>query len=143
MLGCSFATISFLQTTDLLKTGNTILIAIILQLVNRMIWITLSELVVYEYNNTKTDAIMSLMKKSVLAQAANIILGPTIAKFVNNKDLYGEGGLASIALYYQFVMFGLMWIYYIWNPIYLTKLLIIKVPCFRKKMINYLSHVVG
>ena len=86
---------------------------------------------------------MSLMKKSVLAQAINIIVGPTIAKFINNKALYGSDGLTSIALYYQFVMFFLMLIYYIFNPFYLFKLLIIKVPCFRKLMINKLSHVVG
>ena len=86
---------------------------------------------------------MSLMKKSVLAQAANIILGPSITKFVNNKGLYGDGGLASISLYYQFVMFGLMWIYYIWNPVYWGKQLLIKITYTRNKMMNYLCNVVG
>lgn len=143
MLIASFTVVSWLQTTDIIKSGNNVLIAVVLQLFNRAIWITLSFLVVYEYNNTKTDSIMSLMKKSVLAQAANIILGPTIAKFINNRSLYGENGLTSISLNYQFVMFLLMLFYYIWNPISITKWLIIKIRCIRNKMINYLALVVG
>ena len=74
MLGVSFSMVAFLQTTDLIKSGNTVMIAVVLQLFNRALWLTLSSLVVYEYNNTKTDSIMSLMKKSVLAQSINLSL---------------------------------------------------------------------
>lgn len=86
---------------------------------------------------------MSLMKKSVLAQAANIILGPTFAKFVNNKAVYGQGGLAELSLYYQVVMFALMFVYYLGNPFYWFKVLVIKIPCLRRIMINNLCNVVG
>ena len=85
----------------------------------------------------------SLMKKSIFAQALNIIVGPMITTFVNRKSFYGTNGLANIVLYYQFIMFIMMLFYYVINPFYLTKWLIINVRLFRNKMIRQLCEVVG
>ena len=73
----------------------------------------------------------------------NIIVGPIIAKFVTGKALYGPNGLANMALTYQFVMFAMMILYYILNPFYLIKKLLIKIPTTRRAIIRYFSRVVG
>ena len=138
ILAVSSSLIYYMQTLTFIKSLNAVLIVITLQLFNRLIWITLSYLVNFENNNTKTDAIISLMKKSIFAQALNIIVGPIITTFVNRGSLYGLKGLANIILYYQFIMFIMMLFYYVINPFYLTKWLIINVRFFRNKMIKHL-----
>ena len=81
------------------------------------------------------------MKKSIIAQSINIIVNPLIAKLVNEKDLYGSDGLAGMALTYQFVMLGMMIIYYILNPFYLGKRLLLFMPCTRKSIIRYFCRM--
>ncbi len=90
ILYIGYALISYVQTLDFVKTTEGIITSTILQLFNRVIWLQLSWLVTYEYNNTKTESIISLMKKSMIAQAMNIIITPVISKFLNEKDLYGN-----------------------------------------------------
>ena len=83
------------------------------------------------------------MTKSLIAQTINIIINPIIATFVNGKDLYGSSGLAGMALTYQIVMLGMMMIYFLFNPFYLGKRLILKIRCLRNMIIKYLTRVVG
>lgn len=83
------------------------------------------------------------MKKSIIAQSLNIIVNPIISTFVNNKSLYGSAGLAGMALTYQIVMVFMMLIYYIFNPFYLGKKLLLKIRCFRNIIIKYLLRIVG
>lgn len=119
------------------------MITIVLQLINRLIWFWLSIIISFESNNTKTEAIISSMTKSIIAQTINIIINPIIATFVNEKDLFGSSGLAGMAVTYQIVMLGMMMVYYIFNPFYLGKKLILKIRCLRNIIIKYLIRVVG
>ena len=73
----------------------------------------------------------------------NIIVGPIIAKFVTGKALYGPNGLANVALTYQLVMFAMMIVYYILNPIYLVKKLFLRIRFTRQIIIRHLCRVVG
>ena len=90
ILYIGYALISYVQTLEFVQSTEGMITSTMLQLFNRVIWLELSWLVTYEYNNTKTEAIISLMKKSMIAQAMNIIITPVISKFVNNKSLYGN-----------------------------------------------------
>lgn len=89
ILYAAYALVSYLQTIDYVKRSASILISVIIQVFNRIIWFSLSFLVTLEYNNTKTDSIISLMKKSIFAQVINVIVAPMIGKFLNKKALYG------------------------------------------------------
>ena len=140
ILYIGYALISYIQTLDFVKSTEGMITSTILQLFNRVIWLELSWLVTYEYNNTKTEAIISLMKKSMIAQAMNIIITPVISKFVNNKDIYGNLGLSGMALTYQIVMVIMMIFYYILNPIHITKYFILKIPCLRNRLIRRYSQ---
>lgn len=71
------------------------------------------------------------MKKSIFAQALNIIVNPMISKFVNNRPLYGQNGVAEMALIYHLVMGGMMVFFYIFNPNFVFKTIILKLPFLR------------
>ena len=131
ILYSGYALISFVQTLEFVRTTEGVLTSIILQLFNRVIWLEISWLVTYENNTTKTNAIISLMKKSMIAQVMNIIITPVISKFVNQKEIYGNYGLSGMALTYQFVMVLMMIFYYILNPLYLMKYFSLKIACIR------------
>ena len=81
------------------------------------------------------------MKKSIIAQTINIIVNPIIAVFVNNKGLYGVNGLSGMALTYQMIMLGMMFLYNIFNPFYLGKKLLLYIPCIRNCIIKYQSNI--
>ena len=139
ILYMAYALVSYTQTLDILKNQTGFLTSIIIQVFNRIIWISLSFLVTFEYQNTKTDSIVSLMKKSIFAQIMNVVLAPMISKFLNNKPLYGENSLSSASILYQFIMF----IFYVANPYYYAKLIIISLRPLRNRMIRSLCIVVG
>jgi hypothetical protein len=113
ILYSGYTSIVFLQTSSFFKNLSVFVIPIVLQLFNRVIWIMLGHLVPFEYNNTKTDAIISLMKKSMTAQAINIIVTPITALFINNAGIYGHKGLEGVTFYFQWSMLMLMQVYYL------------------------------
>ena len=76
------------------------------------------------------------MKKSILAQAINIIVTPMISKFVNGRALYGDLGVSGMALTYQFVMMIMMLFYYILNPLHIGKAIMLKIRAIR----NWIIH---
>lgn len=136
VLYVGYAIISYSQTLPFVRLSVGIVASAILQLFNRLIWLILSFLVTYEHNNTKTEAMISLMKKSILAQAINIIVTPMISKFVNGRALYGDMGVSGMALTYQFVMMIMMLFYYIFNPLQLGSMLMLKLKCVRNWIIR-------
>lgn len=83
------------------------------------------------------------MKKSIFAQVINVIVAPMIGKFINDKPLYGSNSVSLNALFYQFVMFFMMVIFYVINPLYYMKLIIKNIKYFRNKMIKNYCQVVG
>ena len=85
VLYIGYAAISYTQTVSFVRKSLSFLSSALLQFFNRLIWMVLSFLVTYEHNNTKTEAMISLIKKSILAQAINIIVTPMISKFVNGR----------------------------------------------------------
>lgn len=143
ILYSAYAFVSYIQTIDEVKQSAHIVISVVIQVFNRIIWYSLSFLVIFEYHNTKTDEIVSLMKKSIFAQVMNVIVAPMIGKFLNNKPIYGENSVSLSALFYQFVMFFMMVIFYVINPYYYLKLFIINIKCLRDKMIRKITQVVG
>lgn len=143
ILYTAYALVSYTQTLNFIKSSLSALTSIIIQVFNRIIWISLSYLVTFEYQNTKTDAITSLMKKSIFAQVMNVVLAPMISKFLNDKPLYGENSVSSGSLQYQFIMFFMMFIFYVANPLYYVKLVVISCPALRNRMIRYLCQIVG
>lgn len=138
ILYSGYALVSYIQTLQVLKQLDHVLSTIVLQLLNRLIWFWLSIVVTYEQNNTKTDNIISSMKKSIIAQTINIIVNPILAIFVNQKGLYGVNGLSGMALTYQIIMLGMMFLYNIFNPFYLLKKMILSLGCLRNILIK--SH---
>lgn len=144
VLVCSYTLIHFLRTSSLFKGSNTYLNAIMVQCFNRIIWISLSNLVVLEYNNTKTDSIISLMKLSITAQVINVIVSPLIFNFfVNDNKIYGFGGMSGNVVIYQFIMFVMMTFFYVLNPFYYFKKVILMFKSTRNIMIRNLCEVVG
>ena len=105
ILYTAYALVSYTQTLEFVKSSVGALTSVIIQVFNRIIWISLSFLVTFEYQNTKTDAIISLMKKSIFAQVMNVVFAPMISKFLNSKPLYGENSVSSASIQYQFIMF--------------------------------------
>ena len=83
------------------------------------------------------------MKKSIFAQVMNVVLAPMISKFLNNKPLYGENSVSSGSIQYQFIMFFMMFIFYVANPMYYAKLIIISCKSLRNRMMRYLCQIVG
>lgn len=136
VLYVGYSAISFAQTSSFVKEEVGVVASAIIQLFNRLIWLILSFLVAYEHNNTKTEAIISLMKKSILAQTINIIVTPMISKYVNMRPLYGDLGVSGMALSYQFVMVVMMVFYYILNPLHIGKYLILKISSIRNYIIR-------
>ena len=143
ILYSGYSLISFVQTLEFVRTTEGVLTSIILQLFNRVIWLEISWLVTYENNTTKTNAIISLMKKSMIAQVLNIIITPVISKFVNDKEIYGNYGLSGMALTYQFVMVLMMIFYYILNPLYLMKYFGLKIACIRNEIIRRYCPIIS
>ena len=119
------------------------MVSVVLQIFNRIIWISLSNLVSFEYHNTKTEAMISLMKKSIFAQVMNVIVTPLFLKFFNNKSLYGDGSVSSTMFTYQFIMFIMTSLFYVFNPVYYFKKLILSIKCLRNKIIRVKSKVIG
>ena len=83
------------------------------------------------------------MKKSIFAQVINVIVIPIFLKFVNDKPLYGDGSLSSTMLTYQFIMFIMTSLFYVLNPLYYCKQLILNIKCLRNKMIRMKTHAIG
>ena len=83
------------------------------------------------------------MKKGIFAQVMNVIVTPIFLKFFNNKRLYGDGSLSSTMLAFQFIMFIMMSLFYVLNPIYYMKKLFLCIKCIRNKIIKYKAEVVG
>ena len=83
------------------------------------------------------------MKKSIFAQVMNVIVTPIFLKFFNNKPLYGDGSLASTMFTYQFIMFVMTSLFYVFNPTYYWKKLVIAITCLRNKVIRMKSQVIG
>lgn len=83
------------------------------------------------------------MKKSIFAQVLNVIVTPVVNMFVNNKPLFGDGSLSIMVLNYQFIMFFMMFVFYVLNPTYYLKKIIICIPQFRNLMVKRLCEVVG
>ena len=81
------------------------------------------------------------MKKGILAQSINIIVTPMISKYVNDRDLYGDLGVAGMALSYQFIMMVMMVFYYILNPLHLGHYIMLRFQCLRNSMIRSLIRV--
>ena len=48
-----------------------------------------------------------------------------------------------MALTYQFVMVVMMLFYYILNPIYISKWIILRIPCLRNLLIRRYYQIVG
>jgi hypothetical protein len=144
VLACSYTMIHFLRTSELLKGSNTYLNAIMVQCFNRIIWISLSNLVMLEYNNTKTDSIISLMKLSITAQVINVIVSPLIFNFfINDNKIYGFGGMSGNVVIYQFIMFIMMTFFYVLNPFYYFKKTVLFFRNSRNFVIRHLCEVVG
>ena len=143
LLYACYALISYTNTIDFVRETEGVLVSFVLQLFNRIIWLSLSSLVSFEYQNTKTEAMISLMKKSIFAQVMNVIVIPIFLKFFNNKPLYGESSLASTMLTYQFIMFLMTTLFYVLNPLYYWKRFLLWVKCFRNKIIRMKAEVVG
>lgn len=83
------------------------------------------------------------MSKSLVAQIINVVIAPMANNFISSKPLYGENSISSISLYYQFIMFFMMFIFYVANPLYYLKLIVINIKYFRNIMIRKLCPVVG
>lgn len=82
------------------------------------------------------------MGKSLLAQVINVVVVPTFNNIISNKPLYGERSISENSLFYQFIMFFMMFIFYVANPIYFAKLFVINIKWFRNKLIRLLCQVV-
>ena len=54
LLYACYALISYTNTIDFIRKTEGILVSVVLQLFNRIIWLSLSSLVSFEYQNTKT-----------------------------------------------------------------------------------------
>lgn len=84
------------------------------------------------------------MKKSIIAQVINIIISPLIFNFfVNNNNIYGFKGLSGVVLIFQFLMFFTMFLFYILNPFYYVKKLLLAIKKSRNIIIRNLCQVIG
>ena len=83
------------------------------------------------------------MKSSIFAQVLNVIVIPIVNMFLTNQPLFGDDGLSLIVLNYQFIMFFMMFVFYVLNPTYYLKKIIICIPYLRNVMIKRLCEVVG
>lgn len=86
---------------------------------------------------------ISLMKKSIFAQVMNVIVTPIFLKFFNTKPLYGDASLSSTMLVYQFIMFIMTSLFYVFNPLYYSKKFVLAVTCLRNKVIRMKARVIG
>jgi hypothetical protein len=144
ILTISYTSIHFLRTSSLFTSSSMYLTVLVIQLFNRIIWNSLQFLVGYEYNNSKTEAIISLMKKSIIAQVINIIVSPLIFNFfVNNNNIYGFKGLSGVVLIFQFLMFFTMFLFYVLNPFYYVKKMLLSIQKSRNIIIRNLCQVIG
>jgi len=84
------------------------------------------------------------MKKSIIAQVINIIVSPLIFNFfVNNNKIYEFKGLSGVVVIFQFLMFFTMFLFYILNPNYYTKKILLYFKKSRNIIIRNLCQVIG
>jgi hypothetical protein len=67
--------------------------AISLQIINKIIWISMFNLLEMEYNHTLTNKIVSQMNKTLFSTTVNNILLPFVSKYVFRNLIYDPDGL--------------------------------------------------
>ncbi len=78
------------------------------------------------------------MKKSMIAQAINIIITPILSLFFNNKSIDGSDGLAIVSVNYQIALILMMLFNNIFNPTFMIKQFLLNFKPSRNWIIQYL-----
>jgi hypothetical protein len=82
-------------------TVINVIISLVLQVVNKVLWLALFYLLDLEYNHTRTNKIMSQMHKTQYLILINIIVLPILVNYVFQNQLFGAQGLAGIVFDYH------------------------------------------
>lgn len=83
------------------STLVNIIVSIVMQIINALLWKSLATLLELEYNHTFTQKILSQMNKSLTAMLINIIVLPIIVNYAINNRYYGADGLGGIVFDYH------------------------------------------
>ena len=113
-----------------------VLTAILIQVVNKALWVATTLLVSLEYNHTSTNTITSMMSKSSAAMWVNVIALPIIVNYLISDNYYGANGLAGIVFDYHITSLAVILFTKMLDPISLTLKIATEVRCIRNWLIR-------
>jgi hypothetical protein len=123
---------------QMVQLSSVVLINIVvINLLNRVIWNLLQWVIEIEQSKTKTEAILSIMNKSYLAQSCNVIVLPMLMNLAFASDLDGPAGLAGAVHDYQITAFLFMLVFNLLNVPHRLAQLVLCLPCLRRLAIWY------
>jgi hypothetical protein len=99
------------------STALNLLTVVVLQIVNKLLWISLSILLELEHNHTNTIKIVSQMTKTSIALLVNIILLPILVNYIYNNKYFGGKGVAGIVFDYHITNLVIGLIFKLFDPL--------------------------
>jgi hypothetical protein len=109
----------------------SIITALALQIVNRVLWIVLQFILDIEYNYSLTLKIVSVMNKALFATCFNVLVLPMIV-FVTMRGIpFGQNGLVGFVFNYHITTLTAGLILRLISPVDQIKRIIISVKCVR------------
>ena len=96
-----------------------------------------------EENYTKTDNLISVMNKSYVTQAINLIIVPMVVSVGINGKIDGVNGLTGAVHDFQLTAFLFMALFNFVNVPHRLTMLILHVKCLRRMAIRYFCRVTG
>lgn len=110
--------------------------SLVLQIVNKLLWLSLFYLLDLEYNHTLSNKIMSQINKTSILMWINIIGLPIIVNYVFNDQLFGAEGLAGIVFDYHISALTINLVLKLVDPVSSIIKLCLSVKCIRDYFIK-------
>lgn len=126
------------KSTSIISTILSFVTTGALQIINKLLWVSLYLLLDFEYNHTLTNKIVSLMNKALFATCVNVLILPLMAYGVFNNFIYGLNGLVGFVYSYHITAITVGMLLRLFSPISMIKNIITCIKPFRYKFIRYM-----
>ena len=144
MLGLQAINVFFVIQSETSSSNTALLLSLAtaaaLQIVNKVLWIVLYLLLDFEYNDTLTGKIVSLMNKALLATCINILILPLIAYGTLNDYLYGSNGLVGFVFNYHLAAITAGMLLRLFTPVGVFRGIVTCIQPLRYKWIRHLRY---
>ena len=98
----------------------------------------LTKLIALEYNHSVSDAMISMLTKTVFTQSINCIALPFISEVLTTKNYFGASGVSGVAFDFSISNSLVPVVLSLLNPVYLLKRLLLWIKCSRNFLIRWM-----